>query len=280
MGLHLHSVSSCLVLTVAGALHQQRESPGTAVVTKNQPISETSTLGPDTPKSIRRLMGSHSAYTSCAYDLRWSAASSLQSQKPSGDDVEATIVITTMNSTLSLKTTMYLPEEASRRICDHEDGHRLIGERVYETADDHAKRLAQSKIGKAFSGKGSTLDLAQEAALNSAGNELIAEYLAAVRDEGQLVHGIYDEITDHGVNARLREDEAIRVAFETRKKQKKAESEKRGGRQERTPEPPVLTPPSTASPAALPSSTRFPYTIAGWLRRSTQRIRWSSMTWI
>ncbi|MFN0007221.1 MAG: hypothetical protein ACKVXR_04875 [Planctomycetota bacterium] len=173
-------------------------------------------------------MGRHLAYTAFDYDLRWVALEELQSQRPVDGEIEATIVITSLDPTLCLKTTIYLPEKAPQYLIDHEHGHKRIAEKIYETAEVHALRLSEAKIEKTFTGKEKTLGPARKAALNAAGDELLAEYLVAVRDEAQRVQDIYDKLTEHGQSSRFKEEEAIRLAFEAREKEKAAPVKKPG----------------------------------------------------
>ena len=185
-------------------------------------------LGHISRSSIRKSMGRHLGYTAFDYDLRWTATEDLQSQKPVDEEIEVTIAIRSLNPTLSLKTTIYLPEQPPPHLSDHELGHKRIAEKIYETAEAHALRLAEAKLGKTFTQKGKDLGTARKAALKVAGDELCAEYSVAVRDEAQRVQEIYDELTDHGLNSRLREEQAIQLAFETRAKEKASSARKPG----------------------------------------------------
>jgi len=190
-------------------------------VTKVPASFEEKVLDPaNPPEAIRRELGKHKAYTSCSYALHWGMQDALRSKKTVDGNVEATFVITRIDATLNFDVTTYLPANVSKKLQAHEAGHKRIGEGMYESAEVEARRLAQAKIGRTYTGKGATLELARTAATNTAGNELVTEYLAAVQEEGQRIQVLYDSITDHGRDASVEEDDAIKRAFDERKKQK------------------------------------------------------------
>lgn len=191
------------------------------VVTKNTGTTEEVVLDPENiPEVIRDRIGRHKAYTRNVYSLRWEASSRLESTERDGDDLVVTVSITQWNVTLGLATTFYLPSGVSKKLRDHEIGHRRIAEVMYESADSEARRIAEQMIGRSFTGRSASPEEAGEAAVQVAGKELIASYLSAVQAEAQRIQDLYDEITAHGSDARVTEDEAITRAFEQRKKQK------------------------------------------------------------
>src|SRR5258706_10709470 len=176
--MNAHTILLALALPAVLGVGALRAGDKHAVeVTKNPATIEEKSLDPDNPpEAIRKKIGKHKGFTTFLYSLRWNAQDELKSKKTTGDTVEASFVIAKMDATLDLKTTVYLPANASKKLRDHEAGHRRIADRMYEDADAQARRFAQAKIGRTYTGKGATVELAHTAATKLAGDELLAEY--------------------------------------------------------------------------------------------------------
>ncbi len=190
-------------------------------ITKNKPsVIEKSLDLSNPPEEIRGQLGTHKGLTTFDYRFRRTITWEPKSHNSIGDEIEATILVTRVKATLDLTVTIYLPDSAVKKLRQHEDGHRKIAEAMYEQADSEAKRLALGKIGMTYTGKGATLEAAQEAAMKSVSGELRKEYLDAINEEGKKIHVIYDRLTTHGTNEAVKEDDAIRDAFAERKAQR------------------------------------------------------------
>jgi len=115
--------------------------------------------------------------------------------------------------TLTLSNKIYLPRGANPKIRAHEEGHRVINERVYEDAEQVARAAALDVLTQTWRGTGDDAGAAGKAATDEAVKKLCDAYLAGTADKAHRVGQIYDELTDHGRNTRLAEAEAIRQAF-------------------------------------------------------------------
>jgi hypothetical protein len=115
--------------------------------------------------------------------------------------------------TLTLSNKIYLPRGANPKIRAHEEGHRIINERVYEDAEQVARAAALDVLTQTWRGSGDDAGAAGKAATDEAVKKLCDAYLAGTADKAHRVGQIYDELTDHGRNTRLTEADAIRQAF-------------------------------------------------------------------
>jgi len=113
------------------------------------------------------------------------------------DRSNAMITVTGVKMTLQLKINIWVPEGATGRIVEHEQGHRRISEAYYQNADQVAARIAAAYIGKLVSVEGE-VDTECSKALEQLGAAITAEY------NGQLNPGPaqqrYDDLTDHSRN--------------------------------------------------------------------------------
>ena len=115
--------------------------------------------------------------------------------------------------TLTLNNKIYFPRGANPKIRAHEEGHRIINERVYEDAEQVARAAALDVLTQTWRGTGDDPGAAGKAATDEAVKKLCDAYLAGTADKAHRVGQIYDELTDHGRNTRLAEADAIRQAF-------------------------------------------------------------------
>src|SRR3954469_15211337 len=115
--------------------------------------------------------------------------------------------------TTSLKDTIFLPLGAPQKLKNHEEGHRKINEQIYAAEADRAARDAAKTIfDRDWQGTGIDEDSAGKSATDVAVNELCKNYLKSTAEKALGIGQIYDELTMHGKNARLTEDDAIRQA--------------------------------------------------------------------
>jgi hypothetical protein len=131
---------------------------------------------------------------------------------------------------LTLNVTIWLPEGAGEKLKAHEEGHRRIMERIYQTAEVDAAAAAKKWEGRRVDGEGETCEQAAQDLLAAASKELATEYAATVVDRARRVDAIYDELTNHGLRAEPGEDEAIRKAFEAQAKEAAAAEKAKGGK--------------------------------------------------
>src|SRR5687768_7498781 len=115
--------------------------------------------------------------------------------------------------TLTLHDTIYIPRGGNAKIRAHEEGHRIINERVYEDAERVARAAALDVLTQTWRGTGDDAGAAGKAATDEAVKKLCEAYLTGTADKAHRIGQIYDELTDHGRNTRLTEADAIRQAF-------------------------------------------------------------------
>lgn len=131
---------------------------------------------------------------------------------------ESTVVIERVEMTVALRVTIWLPNNADKKLTAHEQAHRRISEHFYQDAETVAQSLAKSYIGKTLQASGAECDSAVDAAIKNAIAELGGKYMAAIESPASRAQEIFDEITKHGAN-NVPEDAAIKQAIERAKKE-------------------------------------------------------------
>jgi hypothetical protein len=127
----------------------------------------------------------------------------------------ATARIDSVQVTLDLDVTIWVPVNARRKLADHEEGHRVISERVYDDASAAAALAeAQKLVGRTVTARGDTCQAAADAAIKEANERFCQAYMDATSAWATRVGNRYDEITSHGKRSDPPIDEAIRRAFE------------------------------------------------------------------
>ena len=127
----------------------------------------------------------------------------------------ATVRVEGINVELDLKVTIWLPVNARRKLEDHEDGHRVIVERIYDQAAEKAGRDAARKwVGKTVAGEAKDCPAAAQDALRKVNEALGQEYMDATSGWAGRVGDRYDALTDHGRRRDVAESDAIEQAFE------------------------------------------------------------------
>lgn len=138
-----------------------------------------------------------------------------------GGGCTATARIESVEVKLDLGVTIWLPTTARRKLIEHEEGHRVISERVY---NDHAAAAAQAEarklVGRTVTATGNDCQSAVDAAVRAANEQFCKAYLDATSGWSTRVGNRYDELTDHGKRNRPGVDEAIRLSFEQEAKSK------------------------------------------------------------
>ena len=115
---------------------------------------------------------------------------------------------------LDLKVTIWLPVGARRKLVAHEEGHRIIAERIYnEFAEDAARRAAAQWVGRTVTGEAADGPAAVDAALKTANDAFAESYWKDTADLHARVGARYDQLTDHGRRRDVGEAEAIEQAF-------------------------------------------------------------------
>jgi hypothetical protein len=110
----------------------------------------------------------------------------------------AVITITGVKMDLHLTITIWVPEDVTLKVLQHEEGHRQISEFFYQDADKIAARVASDTIGRELTVTGSDLDAEANQALQKISADINAEYASQLNADAAQLH--YDDLTDHARN--------------------------------------------------------------------------------
>jgi len=114
------------------------------------------------------------------------------------DSANAIITVTSVKITLQLKINIWVPLNASQHVIEHEQGHRQISEHYYQDADQVARKIAESYLGRTVAISGSDLDAEFAKTLRRLSANITADY------NDKLAPGPaqqrYDDLTDHSRN--------------------------------------------------------------------------------
>ena len=113
---------------------------------------------------------------------------------------------------LSLLVKIWLPESASKRVIEHEDGHVEICKHFYLDAEKQAYKAAEGVIDREFVGSADTENESMEKALESASTALAKPFRNAVILPTSQASSVYDALTQHG-QAKIPVAEAVREAL-------------------------------------------------------------------
>ena len=114
------------------------------------------------------------------------------------DATTATVTVTQVKIALQLRVNIWVPAGATQHVVEHEQGHREISEHYYQRADQVARQIAASYLGKQVVISGSDLHAEFTKALLQMGSDITAAY------NDKLTPGPaqqrYDDLTDHSRN--------------------------------------------------------------------------------
>lgn len=114
------------------------------------------------------------------------------------DATDALVTVTQVKVTLQLNITIWVPNDATQHIIEHEQGHREISEFYYQTADKIAQQIAAKYLGRQFQVSGADLNSAIDKALQQMGAEITQEYDKELNPEPAQER--YETLTNHGSN--------------------------------------------------------------------------------
>lgn len=198
-------------------------APAAVKVRKDDPVVQHKTFDPaDPPADLPPLEPGLDAACAYRFNCNVSMRYKTLSQRRRGGRCRVAIRIYEVRPTLSLAVTVWLPEGAREKLKAHEEGHRRISQRVYETAEADATAVAKKWDGRRLEGEGETCEQAARDLLRAAAKEAHAETVARLVEKARGVNRIYDDLTDHGRRDEPGEDEAIRLAFERYEKEAEA----------------------------------------------------------
>jgi hypothetical protein len=175
-----------------------------AVIEKQPPVVTTRRFNPVSPPSdMPPLQAGELAVTDTNFGSLATVSGHLRSS--GGDGTET---ITQVKVQLQLTITIWVPEDVTEKVLEHEEGHRQISEAYYAMAEEVARRIAASYIGRQIPISGDLNSAAQQA-VQQIGSEITAEYNRQLDPEPAQLK--YDSITDHARNDVLSKDAVSQV---------------------------------------------------------------------
>jgi hypothetical protein len=175
----------------------RRQTSEAPVPTINkQPVTFASrTFDPAAPPADMPPLGPGES-AECDSDFLSNASVGGQSRRT--DPTHTTLTVTQIKVTLQLFITIWVPAGVSQHVIEHEEGHRQISEKYYQTADKLAERIAATYMGKQVEISGTDLTAESNKVLQQMAAEITDEYNKELNPGPTQL--LYDAITDHGRN--------------------------------------------------------------------------------
>jgi hypothetical protein len=174
----------------------------------------------DPAKPPKQLEPGEDGLTECSFSCDPHFTYHVVGQSQKAGSCMTTIKIDSIDVTIGLAVKIWLPNNAPKKLRDHEEGHRQICEEVYKGAEKAAREAGKALIGKTFEGTGDNCQKAEENALNAAVCAFCAAYGATTADAEGRIGDIYDDLTKHGTNG-VSEKDAIKDAFKKYQEEQK-----------------------------------------------------------
>jgi hypothetical protein len=133
-----------------------------------------------------------------ACDSNFLSNATVAGQMRQTDATHATISVTHIKMDLQLNLTIWVPNNVTQRVTEHEEGHRQISEYYYQTADKLAERIATTYVGKQVEITGVDLQAASNNFLQLTATAITADYGRQLNPRSTQL--LYDNITDHSRN--------------------------------------------------------------------------------
>jgi hypothetical protein len=167
-----------------------------AVTINKQPVNFASrTFDPAHPPSDMPPL-TEGEYASCVSDFLSNATVAGQTRQ--SDATHATLTVTHIRMDLQLNIAIWLPNEATQHVTEHEEGHRQISEYYYQTADKLAERIATTYLGRQVDIAGTDLQAESNKFLQQTAAAITADYSRELNPAPAQL--LYDSITDHSRN--------------------------------------------------------------------------------
>ena len=179
------------------ALSCTRPSKETSAVTINkQPVNfSRRTFDPANPPPE---MPSVNRGENAACDSDFSSNATVAGQTRQTDAAHATLAVAHIKMDLQLNVTIWVPNEATQHVTEHEEGHRQISEYYYQTADKLAERIAATYVGRQVEIAGTDLQAESNKFLQQTAAAITADYGRELNPGPTQL--LYDSITDHSRN--------------------------------------------------------------------------------
>jgi hypothetical protein len=161
------------------------------------------------PADMPPLTGDEAAL--CSYNLG-AAASVAYNLRESSDHSVCEAEYTDMTVNLTCDITIWLPNNWTKKLQAHEEGHRRITERAYANSDELARKLAQEAMTRPLKIDRGNCQASADKAANEAAQAVCKQWIDTIANRAGKVNAEFDRITDHARN-KIDEDEAIEQAF-------------------------------------------------------------------
>jgi hypothetical protein len=208
----LRSLRLCVlcVLFHATSAHGADES---ITVEKKPPTTRFVEFDPaHPPADLTKLTHGEEALTRMLFNCTVHVKYNVEERRYRDGKWRASVRIGRVDVKLDLVNTIYLPHKANDRLRAHEMGHARINGIVYERAEEAARDAAQRGVQRLWHGEGPDIDAAGKAASDAAYQWICHEYLKRTDQKAFRTGEIYDELTEHGTNAK-NVTEAIKEAL-------------------------------------------------------------------
>jgi len=172
------------------------------------------------PSEMPPLEPGEAAVTKSVFGIGTETAIQIVSDENRGGKTAAKVKITEVTLNLSLKITVWVPNDAPKTILDHEEGHRQISEHFYKDAEKIGREIAQKYVGQTYQAEGSDVEAAARAGMQKAINEISQKYMAQTQNYSVRANEIFDELTNHSRNQRISAQAAVKESIERAKKEK------------------------------------------------------------
>jgi len=167
-----------------------------AVTINKQPVNfARRTFDPALPPSDMPPLA-QAENAACVSDFISNATVAGQSRQT--DATHATITVTHIKMDLQLNLTIWVPNDVTPRVTEHEEGHRQIAEYYYQAAGEIAARIATTYVGRQVDIASTDLQAESNKFLRETAAEITADYSRELNPGPTQL--LYDRITDHSRN--------------------------------------------------------------------------------
>jgi hypothetical protein len=171
-----------------------RQSP--AVTINKQPVNfSRRTFDPANPPSD---MPSLNRGENAACDSDYSSNATVAGRTRQTDATHATLTVAHIKMDLQLNITIWVPNNVTEHVIEHEEGHRQISEYYYQTADKLAERIATTYLGRQVEIAGTDLQAESNKFLQQTAAAITSDYGRELDPAPAQL--LYDSITDHSRN--------------------------------------------------------------------------------
>jgi hypothetical protein len=214
----MHRIYSALLISIVAI--SAAPAADAVKINRRAPVIEHKKFQRDHPsKEMPPLEGDEAAVTKSIFGIESQFSVEIIPGEKLGRRTINRIKVAGVTVDLSLKITVWLPEDAAKVIIDHEEGHRQISEYFYRDSERIARSIAEKYIGQSYSAEGD--DAASIKALDKVQNEFLQKYMGQTQVVSARANEIFDELTDHGRNQKITVEDAIKKSIERAKKEKK-----------------------------------------------------------